>query len=205
LLPANEFFLDADPSGINPNDFWVANLGAGVIPQAFKWAREADPFALLFYNDYNIAGEDGTNAKSDAVYAWLQQMLDQGVPIDGVGDQGHLDIQFGFSPQQMTQDLQRYATLGLKVAITEADVRTFVNNPTDQVPTDNLALFAQPFEFAQMLGACLETPQCISFGPPGPPTGTSGLLRAGGCRRACVTQRQARHPWGCRAWSGSGQ
>ena len=58
----------------------------------------------------------------------------------------------------MTQDLQRYATLGLKVAITEADVRTFVNNPTDQVPTDNLALFAQPFEFAQMLGACLETP-----------------------------------------------
>ena len=160
---ANEFFLDADPSGINPNDFWVANLGAGVIPQAFKWAREADPFALLFYNDYNIAGEDGTNAKSDAVYAWLQQMLDQGVPIDGVGDQGHLDTQFGFSPQQMTQDLQRYATLGLKVAITEADVRTFVNNPTDQVPTDNLALFAQPFEFAQMLGACLETPQCISF------------------------------------------
>ena len=94
---ANEFFLDANPSGINPNDFWVSNLGPGIIPQAFHWAREADPHALLFYNDYNIAGEDGTNAKSDAVYAWLQQMLDQGVPIDGVGDQGHLDTQFGFT------------------------------------------------------------------------------------------------------------
>ena len=160
---ANEFFLDANPSGINPNDFWVSNLGPGVIPQAFKWARQADPGALLFYNDYNIAGEDGTNAKSDAVYAWLQQMLDQGVPIDGVGDQGHLDTQFGFSPQQMQADLQRYTTLGLKVAITEADVRTFVNNATDQVPTDNLALFAQPFEFSQMLGAALQTPGCISF------------------------------------------
>src|SRR5215472_6559490 len=160
---ANEFFLDANPSGINRNDFWVSNLGAGVIPQAFKRAHEADPHALLFYNDYNIAGEDGTNAKSDAVYAWLQQMLDQGVPINGVGDQGHLDTQFGFSPQRMTQDLQRYASLGLKVAITEADVRTFVNNATDQVPTSNLALFAQPYEFSQMLGACLEVPECISF------------------------------------------
>ena len=44
-------------------------------PDAFRWAHEADPGALLFYNDYNIGGEDGTNAKSDAVYAWLQQML----------------------------------------------------------------------------------------------------------------------------------
>ena len=85
------------PPAINPNDFWVSNLGPGIIPQAFRWAQEADPHALLFYNDYNIAGEDGTNAKSDAAYTWLGQMQDQGVPIDGVGDQGHLDTQFGFS------------------------------------------------------------------------------------------------------------
>ena len=43
-----------------------------------------------------------------------------------MGDQGHLDLQFGFNPILMTQDLQAYASLGLKVAITEADVRTFV-------------------------------------------------------------------------------
>ena len=160
---ANEFFTDANPSGINPNDFWISNLGPTVIPQAFRWARQADPSALLFYNDYNIAGEDGSNAKSDAVYAWLQQMLDQGVPIDGVGDEGHLDTQFGFSPAQMTQDLQRYASLHLKVAITQADVRTFVDGPTTQVPTDHLATFAQPYEFSQMLQSCLAVPQCISF------------------------------------------
>jgi endo-1,4-beta-xylanase len=115
------------------------------------------------YNDYNIAGEDGTNAKSDAVFTWLKQMLAQGVPINGVGNQGHLDTQFGFSGTQMTQDLQRYASLGLKVAITEADVRTFVNNATDQVPTDHLATFAQPDEFGQMLKACLAVRQCTSF------------------------------------------
>jgi endo-1,4-beta-xylanase len=159
---ANEFFTDSNPSMINPNDFWVSNLGAGIIPQAFKWAREADPHALLFYNDYNIAGEDGTNAKSDAAFAWLQQMRDQGVPIDGVGNQGHLDTQFGF-PTKMTQDFERYAGIGLKIAITEADVRTFVDGPTTQVPTDQLATFAQPYEFSQMLKAVLAVPEAISF------------------------------------------
>ena len=159
---ANEFFTDSNPSTINPNDFWISNLGPDILPQAFRWAREADPHALLFYNDYNIAGEDGTNAKSDAVYAWLRQMKSEGVPIDGVGDQGHLDTHNGF-PTQMTQDLQRYASLGLKTAITEADVRTFVNNATDQVPTDHLAIFAQPYEFSQMLKAALAVPECISF------------------------------------------
>jgi endo-1,4-beta-xylanase len=159
---ANEFFTDTNPATINPNDFWVSHLGPGVIADAFRWAHEADPHALLFYNDYNIAGEDGTNAKSDAVYAWLTQMKAQGVPIDGVGDQGHLDTQFGF-PLQLTQDLQRFASLGLKVAITEADVRTFVDGPNTQVPTDHLATFAQPYEFSQMLKACLAVRQCISF------------------------------------------
>jgi endo-1,4-beta-xylanase len=160
---ANEFFTDSNPSGINPNDFWVSHLGTGILDDAFRWAHQADPHALLCYNDYNIAGEDGSNAKSNAVYAWLQQELAAGVPISCVGDQGHLDTQYGFSGAQMQQDLQRYAGLGLKVAITEADVRTFVNDATSQVPTDHLAVFAQPFEFGQMLKACLAVPQCISF------------------------------------------
>lgn len=160
---ANEFFTDSNPSMINPNDFWISHLGPGIIADAFRWAHQADPHALLFYNDYNIAGEDGSNAKSDAAYNWLKQMLAEGVPINGVGDQGHLDTQFGFSGTLMTQDLQRYASLGLRVAITEADVRTFVNNATDQVPTDHLSTFAQPYEFSQMLKACLAVPRCISF------------------------------------------
>ena len=159
---ANELFTDSNPSGINPNDFWVAHLGAGIVADAFRWAHAADPDALLFLNDYNIAGEDGSNAKSDAAYAFVKSLLRKGVPIDGVGDQGHLDTQYGF-PTQMAADLQRYADLGLKVAITEADVRTFVNDATDQEPTDHLATFAQPYEFSKMLQACLSVPQCISF------------------------------------------
>jgi len=42
---ANEFFTDANPSGLNPNEFWISNLGPDVIPRAFRWAHEADPHA----------------------------------------------------------------------------------------------------------------------------------------------------------------
>jgi endo-1,4-beta-xylanase len=160
---ANEFFADSTPSRMNPNDFWVSHLGTGILEDVFRWAHAADPHVILCYNDYNIAGEDGSNAKADAVYAWAKQALADGVPLDCIGDQGHLDTQYGFSGTLMQQDLQRYADLGLKVAITEADVRTFVNNPTDQVPTDHLSVFAQPFEYDQMLKACLFVRQCISF------------------------------------------
>ena len=162
---ANEFFMDANPSGINPNDFWVKNSseGANIIPMAFQWAHEADRHALLFYNDYNIAGEDGSNAKSNAVFAWAQEQLDAGVPIHGIGNQGHLDTQFGFSGTRFQADLERYASIGLLTAITEADVRTFVDGPTTQNPTNPLAQFAQPFEFGQMMKAAIAVPECISF------------------------------------------
>jgi endo-1,4-beta-xylanase len=159
---ANEFFTDSNPSQLNPNDFWVSHLGTGVVADAFRWAHAADPHALLFYNDYNIAGEDGSNAKSDAAFAFVRQLKAAGVPISGVGDQGHLDLQFGF-PTRMTQDLQRYADLGLKVAVTEADVRTFVNDATNQVPTNTLAPSAQATYYDGMLKACLAVRDCISF------------------------------------------
>lgn len=165
---ANEMFANSwDPhplaDGINHDDFWVSHLGEGIIADAFRWAHQADPHALLFYNDFNIAGEDGTNAKADAVYAWVKSLQAQGVPINGVGEQGHLDTQYGFSGARMQADLARYATLG-KVAITEADVRTFVETTDSlQTPTDNLAQFAQPFEFDQELKACLAVSNCISF------------------------------------------
>src|SRR5262245_59901465 len=139
VTASEDFALDPNPlaDGINGDDFWVQHLGEGVVADAFQWAHAADPHVLLFYSDFNIAGEDGTNAKSDAVFAWVQQLRAAGVPIDGVADEGHLDTQFGF-PTQMPHDLQRLADLGLKVAITQADVRTFVTDPTTQQPTNNL-------------------------------------------------------------------
>jgi endo-1,4-beta-xylanase len=168
----NEMMTDSNPSQINPNDFWISHLGPGIIAEAFRWAHAADPHALLCYNDYNIAGEDGSNAKFNAAFTTVQNLLAQKVPIDCVGDQGHLDLQFGFNPVLMTQDLRAYASLGLKVAITEADVRTFVETTdTNQTPivsrTDltpsHTADPAAADWYTGMLQSCLAVKACISF------------------------------------------
>jgi endo-1,4-beta-xylanase len=163
----NEVFANSwdtpQADGLNADDFWVKHLGSGIVGDVFRWAHQADPKALLMYNDYNISGEDGTNAKFQAVYDFVKNLRKQGVPIDGIGEQGHLDTQYGFDAQRYQSDLQAYGDLGLKVAITEADVRTFVNNATEQVPTDSLAQFAQPYEFSELLKGCQLVSQCISF------------------------------------------
>ena len=92
--------------------------------------------------------------------------------IDCVGDQGHLDLQYGFNPGVMTQDLQKFASLGLKVAITEADVRTFVEtmdskqtpivSPTDSTPSHTADPAAADW-YDGMLQSCLTVQACISF------------------------------------------
>lgn len=138
--------------------------GTDYIADAFRWAHEADPNALLFYNDYNL---EFTGVKSNAVYSFVQQLQAQGVPIDGVGFQGHLDTQYGYPDLQ--NNLTRFAALGLQVAMTEVDVRTFVqpdpSNPgsfTD-IPLTPALQTKQEAYWVQTLQACLAVPQCISF------------------------------------------
>jgi endo-1,4-beta-xylanase len=165
---ANEFLADSwspapNKNGINGDDFWVAHLGEGIIADAFRWAHAADPQALLFYNDYNITGEDGTNVKSNAAYELAKRLLADGVPIDGVGEQAHLDTQYGFNASQYQADLQRFANLGLKVAVTEADVRTFVDSKATQVPTSPAGAAKQLQYWDGLLNGCLAIRQCISF------------------------------------------
>ena len=66
--------------------FWADHIGRSYIEAAFRAARAADPTVGLFYNDYNI---EGVGAKSDSVYAMVQDFLARGVPITGVGFESH--------------------------------------------------------------------------------------------------------------------
>ena len=141
-----------DDNGQLRDTFWLQNLGPGYIADAFRWAHQADPKAILFYNDYNI---EGINAKSDAVYALVRQLKSQGVPIQGVGVQGHLSTRYGL-PANMQQNLHRFAALGLKTAVTEADVRS-------DLPVDAAKIQAQAAAYSYMLESCLLERSCISY------------------------------------------
>jgi endo-1,4-beta-xylanase len=110
----NEAF--ADGSGGGRRDSNLQRTGDDWIEVAFRTARSADAGAKLCYNDYNI---DGVNAKSNAVFAMVQDFKSRGVPIDCVGFQGHLT---NGPPSDYQANLQRFANLGVDVQVTELDI-----------------------------------------------------------------------------------
>lgn len=136
--------------------------GEQYVADVFRWAKEADPEAVLFYNDYNL---EFTGPKSNLAYTFVQDMLADGVPIEGVGFQGHLDTQYGYP--DLRNNLERFAALGLEVAMTEVDVRTFVtqkpNGTYTNTPADPAEEAQQIDWWAQTLEDCLAVEACNSY------------------------------------------
>ncbi|WP_345598376.1 endo-1,4-beta-xylanase, partial [Thermocatellispora tengchongensis] len=142
----NEVF---DENGGFRSSFWYNTLGQSFIADAFRAARAADPDARLCINDYNV---EAVNAKSTAMYNLVSQLRQQGVPVDCVGFQGHLSLQYGF-PNTLQQNLQRFADLGVQVRITELDVR--VQGSRDATKDANQATY-----YRNVVNACLAVTAC---------------------------------------------
>ena len=98
---------------------FLGRLGPGYIADAFRWAHEEDPDAVLLLNDFAI---EGTTVISDFMYDLVQGLLHEGVPIHGVGMQGHFTIYPPPPVESIRQNIQRFCGLGLQVQITELDV-----------------------------------------------------------------------------------
>lgn len=99
------------------NSSWLQALGPEFVTLAFTFAHEADPDAELYYNDYGI--EAGPKHASSMVL--LQRLIKDGAPIHGVGIQGHWSTS-NIPYAALDQAISDYASLGLKVSITELDV-----------------------------------------------------------------------------------
>ena len=115
----NEAIADRpDPGAENlRNSQWLQALGPEFLTLAFKFAHEADPKAKLYYNDYNI--EAGPKHESSMIL--LRRLIKEGAPIHGVGIQGHWSTHT-VPYEAIDRAIADYASLGLKVSITELDV-----------------------------------------------------------------------------------
>ena len=136
----------------------LAGKGTAYIEQAFRWAREADPGALLFYNDYDV---EGVNPKSDAVYAMVKDFRARGVPIDGVGLQAHIFDLDARDLATVDENLARFAALGVQIHITEMDVALPVDSEGNLVNPADLARQADIYR--RVTEACLRQPRCTAF------------------------------------------
>jgi endo-1,4-beta-xylanase len=145
----NEAFNE---DGTLRDTIWLRALGADYIAKAFIWAHQADPHAKLYYNDFNL---ESIGPKSDPALALVKQLKARHVPIDGVGFQGHLGIQYSY-PDTFGDNLERFAAAGFDVAITEADVRMVL-------PVTPEKLATQATYFGDMMRSCVAVRRCVTF------------------------------------------
>jgi endo-1,4-beta-xylanase len=106
---------------------WYRVVGPDVLTMAFKWAHEADPECQLYYNDYNIEqGAVRNRGKHASSMLLLKRLIKEGAPINGVGIQGHWHLDTNLA--DVEKAIANYASLGLRVAITELDVTSTGSN-----------------------------------------------------------------------------
>jgi len=114
----NEAIADGGGTNILRNSLWLQIIGPDFIAKAFHYAHEADPDAILRYNDYGL--ENPTKRKK--LITLLKSLQAQKVPVHAIGSQAHLNVSITFDT--MDQTLTELAALGLPIHITELDVNS---------------------------------------------------------------------------------
>jgi GH35 family endo-1,4-beta-xylanase len=95
-------------------NYYEERLGPGITRDMAAWVRQEDPQAVLFLNDYDIL----TGRRLDDYIVHIRRFLDQGVPVGGIGVQGHLHGD-SFDPVVLRDALARLAQFGLPICVTE--------------------------------------------------------------------------------------
>jgi len=153
----NEAFSRKLLTGGN-HDWWGERLDQSYMDNAFLWARENDPNAILLLNDF---GNETEGETSNLMYDYIKDAKSRGIPIDALGMQMHIDATNAPSKEKVVSNMKRFILLGVKIYITEFDVNMHSLN-LDKAEEDQI----QAQIYRDLLGACIEVgpTNCPSFG-----------------------------------------
>lgn len=127
------------------NSDWLQIIGEQYIELAFSFAHEAAPNAKLYYNDYNLFKPK----KRAGAVALAKKLIDKGIPIHGIGAQGHYGLDVPV--EELEQSIIAFAELGLDVVISELDITVLPFPEPEKMGADvnlryDLQSFYNPFE-----------------------------------------------------------
>jgi endo-1,4-beta-xylanase len=119
-------------SGTTTGDafYWSQYLGRDYAVKAFQYAKAADHLALLFINDYNLESD---NRKLDSLIAYVHELKGKGAQIDGIGTQMHISL--ATAKPGIETMFQKLAATGLKIRISELDIRMNLTNASGFTPS----------------------------------------------------------------------
>ncbi|MBN2435800.1 MAG: endo-1,4-beta-xylanase [Spirochaetes bacterium] len=142
----NEAIDEYEKDGMRKTE-WYRRIGPDYVAEAFKIAHKADPKIKLFYNDY----ENYKPNKRKLIKKFIKGMLDDGVPIHGIGMQLH--ISNGFPSIEMIEDaINDYRDLGLEIHITELDISMYAHeyDKIDGTPSE-AHIVHQAYRYKQLM------------------------------------------------------
>jgi endo-1,4-beta-xylanase len=139
--------LDGTPR----QSLWWNAMGRDYMRIALETARESDPSALLFYNDFGI---EASAAHAAAVDELVAELYGKAL-IDGVGFQMHLQLHDDQKVERFAQRAQRLCSAGLRVEVTELDIRVPLESRRDSHLLERQARL-----YASVTRACLDLPLC---------------------------------------------
>jgi len=142
----NEVISDNKDEYFRPSLFYQI-CGEEFVAKAFEYAHAADPDALLFYNDYNEINP----VKREKIIRMVKEMQIKGIPIHGIGLQGHWAVNEP-SKEQLEKTLGDFSTLNLKIQVTELDISVYLkeHNARERKPADYDTIFTVDKEQKQM-------------------------------------------------------
>jgi len=101
--------------------YYADRLGEDIRAAMFRWAHAADPNAVLFVNDYGALVE---GPHTELYARQIEALQAAGAPVGGIGCQGHFSDAYRPDPKVMKKALDRLATTGLPIRVTEFDMTT---------------------------------------------------------------------------------
>lgn len=147
-----------DDNGALRNSIWVQKLGNDYIARCFQYAHEADPDALLFYNDY---GHEYGPTKRNAILNLVTGLKNRGIPVHGIGLQMH--TRYTRSDADLATAIETAAATGLKVHISELDIAMNPENNQSLVFSASLAQL-QSAKYKHIIKTYNAIPKIQQFG-----------------------------------------
>jgi endo-1,4-beta-xylanase len=141
----NEAIDPSQPDGYRRSK-WFEIIGPEYIEKAFIWAHEADPNAKLFYNDYNTEEV----RKRELIYNLVKRLKEKGIPIHGIGIQGHININWP-EISEMEKTIQLFSSIpGIEIHVTELDMSVYTQEGIEYKNPPRDILIRQAYRYKQI-------------------------------------------------------